>query len=395
MGAGGSPTPPVTGIPYIRNTDSTAYIDTGITPDNTTRVVVWARNLNPGGDNFTFLFGSRVANQDSMFAVAALNGENTGKVRIAYAVTNTDLPDMWGNLSWYHKYELNGKDLYVDDVLVGSGTSGTFTSNLNIYLFGLNNGGVFAGCNLPIDICAVKIYKNNTLVRDLTPVNSPSVGFYDSVSGNTFTNAGTGTLSYGTFDMSPYTPLDYVECGGAYFDSGVYGGYTQPIVVRFRSSQVNGGCVLGYRGSNNWMEFDLNSYSSNGAILYYRLASDSTWRYLYRVTTSSNLVGNDLVILKGTTRTATVNKNYSQVGQSVSPTASSDFVTSDTLNVASLKLDDHDGEMFQGRLYYVGMGALRSYCPAKYGLLVGMYDTYNDVFKPSESETPFAEPSNS
>lgn len=46
--SGGGPSPTIQ-TPYLRNSETGAYIDTGITPDNTTRVITWARNFNPGG----------------------------------------------------------------------------------------------------------------------------------------------------------------------------------------------------------------------------------------------------------------------------------------------------------------------------------------------------------
>lgn len=393
---GSGPTPPgptPTVIPYVRNTSDTAYIDTGIVPDATTRVVVWARNWNPGGNNFTFLFGSRVSGTSGMYAVALLNAQYTGQIRLCYATTNTDFTDKWPLFSWYHKYELNGKDFYVDDALVGSGTTGTLSTNLNIYLFGLNNGGTFAGCKLPIDICAVKIYKNDTLVRDFTPVNSPSVGFYDSVSQSVFTNAGTGTLSYGTFDMSAYTQLDYVESNnGAYFDSGVYGGYAVPIVAKFRTSQAEAGCIVGYRGSSDWTEFDF-ALSGSNARMYYRLASASSYYQLYSGS-QSNFVSNDIVLVKGQTNSASIYKNNTQIGSTRSPTSSTSYVSSQTLNISSLKLSNSVGELYKGRIYYVAIGWTNCFVPAKNSSdEVGLYDTYNDVFHKSESSVSFVAPS--
>ena len=389
---GGGPTPPpVTLIPYIRNTSDTAYIDTGITPDNNTRVIVWARNWHPGGNNFTFLFGSRVAANNAMYAVCLLNNENTGRLYLGFGNSGANYDNKWRYFAWYHKYELRGKDFYVDDVLVASRSASTFSNNLNIYLFGLNNGGTFAGCNRPIDICAAQIYKNDVLVRDFKAVNSPSVGLYDSVSGTLFTNAGSGSFTYGTFNMDGYTPLEYLECNGAsYFDSGVYGGYTVPVVSKFNASARDSGAIVGYRGSSDWMEFEVSPYSSNGVHFYYRLASDSTWRYMYRNATATNLTGNDIVLVKGLTNAASIYKNYSRLGSQVSPTSSASYVTSDTLSVAGLKLPDHYGEIFKGKLYYVSIGTQHAFVPAKDSSDVpGMYDTYNDVFYPSESGTPF------
>lgn len=386
--SGGQPQPS-TSVPYIRNTSDTAYIDTGITPDSSTRVIVWARNWNPGANNHTYLFGSRVGNANTCYAVALLNGADTGKMRIAYGNANKDLTDKWTLFSWYHKYELNGKDFYVDDTLVDSGTSGSLSSNLNIFLFGLNNNGTFAGCNLPIDICAVQIYKNNVLVRDMKPVQSPSPGFRDAVSGTTFTNAGSGSLSYGEFDMHEYTPLNYIEAtGGQYFDSGVNGGYAVPVVAKFRTSQAAAGCLVGFRGSSDWDEYCFSA-SGNYARMSYRLDADTNYRWLYNYAQSQS-VSIDLVLVKGTTNTTTIYKNYARLGSAISPTSSSSYVSSQTLNIASLKLASSVGEMYKGRIYYLSIGTGHAFVPAKDGNgTPGMYDTYNDVFYESDTATAF------
>ena len=66
----------VSGIPYIRGGSAGEYIDTGITADNTVKVIVWARNLLPTAG---FLFGSRAAETQNTFGIAAYGGANTGR----------------------------------------------------------------------------------------------------------------------------------------------------------------------------------------------------------------------------------------------------------------------------------------------------------------------------
>ena len=43
---------------------------------------------------------------------------------------------------------------------------------------------------------------------------------------------------------------------------------------------------------------------------------------------------------------------------------------------------------FVGNIYYVNLGEY-NYVPAKVNGVAGMYDTYNDVFYPSTTSTPF------
>ena len=55
MMVGEPPAPPVM-IPYVRGGGDGSYIDTGITPDPTTKVIVWARNWNPGYSYFNWVY---------------------------------------------------------------------------------------------------------------------------------------------------------------------------------------------------------------------------------------------------------------------------------------------------------------------------------------------------
>ena len=228
---------PVVLIPYIRNTNLTEYIDTGITADSTTRIIVWARNLNPAN---SFMCGARVSASESAFGITAPETPYVGNIRFDYGSQLTYLSDMFTQLSDYHKYELNCNDFYIDDVLIDSAPSSTFDSQLNIHIFGVNNGGTHASQNFPMDVCACQIYKGGILVRDYTAVNSPSIGLYDSISDTLFTNAGSGAFTYGTFNPDAYTRLEYVECNKQqYFDSGVYGSYADSLVVKFRPTETS------------------------------------------------------------------------------------------------------------------------------------------------------------
>ena len=216
---GGSPTPPTpTTIPYIRGGGNGSYIDTGITSDSDTKIIVWARNFNVGTD-VNWLFGTRTSTPSYFELVAGRLG-NTGKIGGFFGGSATWHTDAWPYFSHYHKYELSADGLFVDDTQLISAYSGTFSGSVNIHLFGYNANGVNSGSLLPADICACKIYKGGVLVRDYTPVNSPSVGLYDAVSDTVFTNAGTGSFTYGTFNANAYTPLEYIATSGS-SDSGV------------------------------------------------------------------------------------------------------------------------------------------------------------------------------
>lgn len=382
---GSGPTPPTpTFIPYIRGGVG-SYIDTGITADDSTRVIVWARNFNPSS---VVLFGSRVGGTNQAFGVFAPALQYSGSIRFDYGSTQNYVNDAFTKMSGYHKYELNGADFYVDDTLVGTATAATFDNSLNIFLFAINTNGTADNSALPIDICACKIYKGGNLVRDYTPVNSPSVGLHDAVSNTVFTNSGSGSFSYGAFDPDAYTPLEYIECDKRqYFDSGVYGSENIKVVTKFRmtSTDKKYSRLFGCRNSGDTImcELMIGNESYDNRYYYMRYAGASNTVY-----NTASQTGNDLVF------TATGNafglyKNNSSLGTKTG--ASGTFTTPQTMYVGTSNIAG-DGQMqyaFYGRIYYHSLDAQHAYVPAKVNNVAGLYDTYNDVFHPSESGVPF------
>ena len=380
---GSTPPPTPTYVPYIRNTVD-AYIDTGITADETVRVIVWARNFNPGS---VALFGSRVGGTDRTFILVAPPQQNTGRIRYDYGSTQFLSQDAFPLFSHYHKYEVNGTQFLVDDTVVLTATAATFSNNLNIHLFGCNTNGTHTDMGLPADICAAKIYKNGVLVRDFTPVSSPSVGLYDAVSETVFTNAGSGSLTYGTFVQDAYEPLEYIECdGGQYFDSGLDGNYGLSITLKHRPTGTakrfyyplgchiypDYRCGIQHGNTTTANKYTTACYSSSTSNLY-----------------STVVTGTDLVITKVNNK-FTAYKNNTQIG-TYTGDANTSFSVGLNVFVGTINNSGtaYMEQSFVGRLYYTGFGTQKNFVPAKVSGVSGMYDTYNDVFKPSESGSPF------
>lgn len=399
MGLGVSPTPPtptptpVTGA-YIRNTDLGAYIDTGIAPDNTTKVIVWARNWNPSGGA---LFGS-IDSSSSAFALSAVrNSNNDGKIYLMYGTAGSPyvfFNDAFTKLSNYHKYEYYQGTLYVDDVQVIT-NSGSFVSNQNtIHLFGSNSiGNVHSNTYKPIDICAAQIYKGGVLVRNYFAVNSPSVGMYDSVTGTLFTNAGSGSFTYGIFDTDAYVPLDYISCTAQqHIDTGIYGSASLPVVVKFRivGTSVSNPRLLGtYRSGTSGTYFLVNFSNASYPNRYANFYIDSSTVYQMYNNNSTRLTGLDVVFVKNDT-SARLLRNGTGIGTGKTFTASSSFSTSpDTIILGAGTNSGTVGGRFNGYIYYAGFGSEGNFVPAKVNGVAGFYETYNDIFYPSETSTPF------
>lgn len=374
-------------VPYVRNTVGTAYIDTGITPDNTTRVIVWARNWNP---NSGYLFGSRVALNDHMFSLFANSGGQSGSVGIYYNSSITSMGDCFRYLSGYHKYELNNNAFYIDDVLVGSATSANFSNVHNIHLFGMNNGGTHINPTYPIDICKAEIWKGGSIVRYFTPVESPSVGFYDSITETVFTNAGAGSFTYGTFDKNAYEPLEYIDAdGNQYFDTGIHGTQALPFVFKYRPNVSTGyQQMFGARTSSSSKRYELSlGNNSTAAKILTSAYNTGTQNY----DNGSSMNGNTYVAVKGTNVVTLYlqGNSYPMTSKSTLTHTAATFETDYNIFVGALNSASEAVNKFTGRYYFLGFGSSRNFVPAKVNGVAGMYDTYGDTFYPSATASPF------
>ena len=370
-------------IPYIRGGGSGgSYIDTGITADDSVKVIVWARNFNPGSVS---LFGSREAAAQNAFYVNALSlsggGVRVGGMQVGYGNSNTNYDnDQFHNFGNYHKYELFQGVLKIDDTTIISAPSATFSNSLNIHLFGNNDNGTHIESYYPIDICKVEIWKGGVLVRYMTPRELPVPGLYDSVTSTLFTNAGGGNLVYGAFDMSGYTQLQYIECASrAYINTGILGTYDLPIVIKFQP----GGTTPAYRN----LLGGRTSSSSGRCEFQIGTSSDLNKAYYFNYNTAQNVVyntasqtGNDMVWIKSN-NTSRLNKNGTQLG-TITGSAGA-FSTTYPLFIGAMNNAGSPVNGFLGRIYYAGFGAERNYIPVIYNGVAGFYDTYGDTFSPS------------
>lgn len=182
-----------TQVEYIESS-GTQYIDTGISPTTNTGFKIKA-SCTTENNSDKVLIGSRV-----------------GSNRFWLDFDGTQSPPNFmygfgsyysaGNYSTNTDYEIsfnyNGsKELIINNNTYSMSGSPDYTDSVPIYLFRANYSSAFAG-NFKVYYC--QIYNGTTIVRDLVPCirNSDSaIGMYDLVSKTFFTNAGTGTFTYG------------------------------------------------------------------------------------------------------------------------------------------------------------------------------------------------------
>jgi hypothetical protein len=180
-----------TQLEYIEST-GTQYIDTGITPTNTTTTEV----------NFKY----NELNGGTIFAALQSNGRNY------YGIGTSTTPQyrLWygsGGAPWVlsgtpdlnrHVAKLQNKSFYLDDILIASSPLST-EQNVNMYLFGANLARALYAPS-KANIYEAKIWSGTGLVRNFIPARRNSdgmLGMYDTVSNTFFTNDGTGEFIAG------------------------------------------------------------------------------------------------------------------------------------------------------------------------------------------------------
>lgn len=208
---GGLPTG-YTEVQYIQST-GTQYIDTGVTPGNTTKVeidfeptsldahhlmILGTRNTSSGGDQFVIGWAGHKS--------PAVWRSDYGSSQVSFTTTITGVAR--------HYAVKNGASCKIDTETV-SNTAATFTSSYTLYLFGGNQANTTVSL-ITAKLYRCKIYTSDQLVRDFIPCINPDgkVGLYDLISGKFYVNAGAGVFTAGPKVTQPSNDAIYVKVNG-------------------------------------------------------------------------------------------------------------------------------------------------------------------------------------
>lgn len=195
FGSGGSGAPTqYKELEYIESS-GTQYIDTGLAADNDTRIDI---KVQPKSGNNTFLFGGRDNDQYNSFALEVFHNGRPEIVYIEYG-TEAQTVDCMRSLN-VDSIRINifidggrgGKDGFVDAKNV-SFTKQSFSASNNMFLFGLNDRGIFtAGTTCRLYRC--EIFKNGRRIRWFVPVldNNDEPCLYDLIRKEFYYNQGHG-----------------------------------------------------------------------------------------------------------------------------------------------------------------------------------------------------------
>lgn len=258
-------------VEYLEST-GTQYIDTGLN----------------GKNNIDFYYKCIFTNLDGIAQCVGGNwsGAGTSTVSLYLGLIRTN-----GNFAYHYDgtqspvvvmnttvqdtpYSIQGHMWVGEQYMVVNGTkssvgtiSSTFTSSLNMYLFGINNNGLSNPAYMKLYYC--KIYDNGTLARDFIPVldNSGRPAMYDQVSGQLFYNQGTGDdFNYGR----QIIPVEYLESTGTqYIDTGVILSSTNKVeaLAEYTGKPSTGSSyIFGTYGSSK--NFGINADLQNSGNFY-------------------------------------------------------------------------------------------------------------------------------
>ena len=181
---------PVTKLVYIQS-NGTQYVDTGVVPNQNTRIVVdmdvTAQSEQSG------LFGSRSGYQSNAYCL--WTGSNNAGYQDDYGnkVTNTSTSR---NSGGRHLLDKNKNVFSVDGEVVNTSAANTFSGSYPVFLLSVNNAGSpLSAYPTTAKLYSCKIYDNDTLVRDFIPcIYDDAVGLWDKVEEKFYGNAGTGVF---------------------------------------------------------------------------------------------------------------------------------------------------------------------------------------------------------
>ena len=216
-----------TQLEYIEST-GTQYINTGFIPNQNTRAVLDIESDEDIPE--CHVFGSRAGMSSDEFCVL-IDAQLKWRTDYGTSQVTTSSAPRSGRIL----IDKNKATTAIGTVTLQN-TAQTFSAGFPMYLFAINTAGstsTFASVKLH----SSQIYDNGTLVRDFIPArraNDSAVGLYDSVSGQFYENAGSGSFSAGPVVVKPvedqltYYPNSLTATGSTPPTAGYQG---QPVVV--------------------------------------------------------------------------------------------------------------------------------------------------------------------
>lgn len=207
-------------VEYLES-DSTAYIDTGVSGANNNLKIEMGFSYS----KFT-AYGYFFSNYESETANVTrfcLNGTDTSW-GLAYINTKSQYGAIYTSnftKNNFHTFVLTKTSVSIDGNTTTNNNPPVGTANTkNIILFNRGSGSYAEKRDIGMRCYYFRIYDNDVLVRDFIPVldNAGIPALYDKVNGGIYYNQGTGDFTYG----HTITPVEYLESTGTqYINTGI------------------------------------------------------------------------------------------------------------------------------------------------------------------------------
>lgn len=181
-----------TELEYIQSS-GTQYVNTGVKPGNTTRLVM---DFEPAKLGSTHLMAAGVRDTSkggNQFVVGWTGHKSPAVWRSDYGASQVNFTTAITGVT-RHQLVKDGASCTIDSESV-SNTATTFSSTYPLFLFAGNQGGSVVS-QISMKLYSCQIYDNGTLIRDYWPCRNASgvAGLYDFVGQQFYANAGTGTF---------------------------------------------------------------------------------------------------------------------------------------------------------------------------------------------------------
>ena len=222
-----------TEVEYLQSS-GTQYINTGLAPNANQKIELSGFKAGGGTTSGGYIGCGSTATADDRIQIWAEGGGLAWFRVDGTSITTSE------SCTVNHKFvlDIKNKKGYVDSSEYNLSYSGSLTT-YPYFLFLRNNGGIpDTTYNAPMRLYYVKIWDNNSLVRDFIPClddnNVPCM--YDRVEGKAYYNQGTGSFTYG----HTITPVEYLESTGTqYIDTGVNANSNPKYELKFVISYTN------------------------------------------------------------------------------------------------------------------------------------------------------------
>lgn len=185
-------------LEYIQSS-GTQYIDTGITINEDSKVDI-LYSMTSITSKPEMPFGTRLmgAVSDAKSGIFRTHGSDTNRVAFGNgAGTNNDIQG-YNSSNTDYNLVVDKNGAVINGTTVATFPTSSITNTFPMYIFACNTSDT-ASFLASMKLYSFKLYDNNTLVRNMIPAKNASnvVGMYDLVSGQFFTNAGTGEFIAG------------------------------------------------------------------------------------------------------------------------------------------------------------------------------------------------------